>query len=52
MNAYSIMYTVPCMPTPVNPGVAAAAAGWAWALPCNRNLVRGGGHAARAPGVP
>ena len=27
MNAYSIMYMVPCMPTPVNPGVAASAAG-------------------------
>ena len=27
MNAYSIMYMVPCMPTPVNLGVAASAAG-------------------------
>ena len=27
MNAYSIMYMVPCMPTPVNPGVATSAAG-------------------------
>ena len=26
MKAYSIMYMVPCMPTPVNPGVAASAA--------------------------
>ena len=27
MNAYSIMYMVPCMPTPVNPVVAASATG-------------------------
>ena len=26
MKAYSIMYMVPCMPTPVNPGLAASAA--------------------------
>ena len=27
MKAYSIMYQVPCAPTPINPGIAAAAAG-------------------------